>query len=299
MDWAAEVDQEERALEVLIGMTAKTLCRRSNAHLEQTLLLVEVSLGHANLHWKMLVEQHLSRKAAALAAVTAEAQKAVEKAEEAKKQAEAQHSQMQTSISTEAPRASQPAASATADPAQQAPVATTPQPGPASTPAQQKNASTAATTSASASGASAQAPAANAEPSGTAQADKETEVPELKQDENPQPVIQSLPEQLLKHLPKLLGQSGLSDLAQRRCASIIKMMVEMCPQLKPLMLAELQDELQRCVSASLDIVMTLAPCIQSATNIECSQRASHCGCGQQYAAVSLAMVNAFDVVRTL
>lgn len=249
MDWAAEVDQEERALEVLIGMTAKTLCRRSNAHLEQTLLLVEVSLGHANLHWKMLVEQHLSRKAAALAAVTGEAQKAVERAEEAKKQAEAQQdSQMQTSTSTEAPQASQPAAPATADPAQQAPVATTAQPGPASTPAQQKS-GTAATTSTSASGASAQAPAANAEASGTAQAGKETEVPELKQDENPQPVIQSLPEQLLKHLPKLLGQSGLSDLAQRRCASIIKMMVEMCPQLKPLMLAELQDELQRYISA--------------------------------------------------
>ena len=32
MDWTAEVAHEERALEVLLGMTAKTLCRRSNAH---------------------------------------------------------------------------------------------------------------------------------------------------------------------------------------------------------------------------------------------------------------------------
>ncbi|KAL0033594.1 hypothetical protein WJX79_006288 [Trebouxia sp. C0005] len=45
MDWATEVSHEERALEVLIGMTAKTLCRRSNSHLEQALLLVESGLS--------------------------------------------------------------------------------------------------------------------------------------------------------------------------------------------------------------------------------------------------------------
>lgn len=244
MDWAAEVDLEERALEVLLGMTAKTLCRRSSAHLEQALLLVEVSLGHANLHWKMLVEQQLSRKALALAAAAAEAEKAVKAAEEAKKQAEGQQdTQMQTSTGNEAQQASQPPASTASEPTQQGSAGTAAQQEPASTPAQQPSTDTAAATSSNpAAGTSAGTSAADAHPNAPA---KEAEVPDLNQDENPEPLIQSLPEKLLRHLPRLLGQSGLSDLAQRRCASIIKNMVDMCPQLKPLMLAELQDELQR------------------------------------------------------
>lgn len=284
-DWAAEVEQEQRALEVLIGMTAKTLCRRSNAHLEQALLLVEVTLGHSNLHWKMLVEQHLSRQAAALAAAAAEAQKAVKEveeaqkavkeAEEAKKKAEGQQdTQMQASTDAEAQQAPELAAPAAAGSGQQGPASGSAQQEAPSTIAQQasttqarqaapsstaaaENASTASTSAGAATDSAGAATANTANPGtgagpatgspGASGQGKGVEVPELNQADNPEPVIQSLPEQLLKHLPRLLGQSGLSDLAQKRCATIIKNMVDMCPKLKPLMLSELQDELQRSV----------------------------------------------------
>ena len=234
MDWSVEVAHEERALEVLIGMTAKTLCRRSNIHLEQALLLIEVSLGHANAHWKMLNEQFLARKHAALE-VQLKAAKATE-AEAAKLLAEAkekavaaqQDSRMETSTSEA--QAAQPAQSA----ATQA----------ANSPEQQPTESASQQASASATESAAGASAAGAAPS-TDQAGQEKAIPEPNQEDNPEPVIQSLPGHLLKHLARLLGQSGLSDLAQKRCASVIKMMVDISSGLKPLMLTELQQELQR------------------------------------------------------
>ena len=242
MDWDAEVSREERALEVLIGMTAKTLCRRSNTHLENALLLVEVSLGHANLHWSMLVEQYLAKKAA-------EAQKATVAAEAvAKKAREAVEKEQQRQAGVDGASASGTAA------AQQAA-------GPAETSgsAQQSTAgdkasepSTTVGEDGSTAGATAQpgsktsdiANAPGASSSGPA-ADAEVPIPELNQQDDPGLVIQSLPEQLLKQLTRLLGQSGLSELAQKRCASVIRMLVDMSPQLKPMMLSELQNELQR------------------------------------------------------
>lgn len=226
MDWSAEVAHEERALEVLIGMTAKTLCRRSNIHLEQALLLIEVSLGHANAHWKMLNEQYLARKQASLEAQL-KAAKASELAEAAKLLAEAKEQvaapqDAQTETSTSEPQAMQPAQ----------PAATQ-----AASPTQQQTAELVSQQA----GASAAAGAAQS----TDQAGQDTAIPEPNQDDNPGPVIQSLPKHLLKHLARLLGQSGLSDLAQKRCACVIKMLVDISSGLKPLMLAELQQELQR------------------------------------------------------
>ena len=243
VDWDTEVAQEERALEVLIGMTAKTLCRRSNSHLEQALLLIEVSLGHATLHWGMLVNAR--KDAEALRA----AQQAVRE-EQAKQAAEA-------GSKADAEQEPQPSTAAAAalslEPAQ--PAASTPQ---AAASAEQRtgdgDAATPSTTAgagASTAGAatpardtSSTAAAADAGGSGQ-QAAAQVVLPELNQQDNPGPIIQSLPEHLLKQLARLLGQSGLSELAQKRCANVVRMLVDTCPQLKPLMLSELQNELQR------------------------------------------------------
>ena len=248
MDWAAEVAHEERGLEVLIGMTGKTLCRRSNSHLEQALLLVEVSLGHANLHWGMLIEQHNARRAAA-----AEAKRAVEAAKEAgaKQAAEAASKaeterQQQASGATVAGSSSDGAAgtqpaSGTSQPtgsAEQRPAESS-----AATPS--TTAGAGATTAAGVPPAQDTTSSAPIASSSAQQAAAEAVIPDLNQQDNPGPVIQSLPEHLLKQLAQLLGQSGLSELAHKRCASVIRMLVDTCPQLKPLMLSELQNELQR------------------------------------------------------
>jgi len=252
MDWATEVSHEERALEVLIGMTAKTLCRRSNSHLEQALLLVEVSLGHANLHWGMLIEQHNARKAAA-----AEAKRAVEAAKEAAKEAEAkQAAEAASKAETERQQQASGAAGAGSsgdDAAASQPASGTSQPtgsaeqrpGDSSAATPSATAGAGATTAAGLPPAQDTTSSAPVASSSAQQAAAEAVIPDLNQQDNPGPVIQSLPEHLLKQLARLLGQSGLSELAQKRCASVIRMLVDTCPQLKPLMLSELQNELQR------------------------------------------------------
>lgn len=251
MDWDAEVSHEQRALEVLIGMTAKTLCRRSNTHLENALLLVEVSLGHANLHWNMLVEQHLAKKAAeAQEAAEAEAKKAREAAER-EAQAEQQKQVRADEATASGTAVAQQAASTTetsgsgqqstaGDKASQ-PSTTAGEGGATPTAAAQPVSKTGDTPSAP--GASSSGPASDAA----------VPIPELNQQDDPGLVIQSLPEQLLKQLARLLGQSGLSELAQKRCASVIRMLVDMSPQLKPMMLSELQNELQRWAFISVCI----------------------------------------------
>ena len=246
MDWDAEVSHEERALEVLIGMTAKTLCRRSNSHLENALLLVEVSLGHANLHWSMLVEQYLTRKAAEAKKATDAAEAEVKRSREAHAKAEAeleQQKQASADDATPSATAAQPAAStaettgsvqqSTAGDKASEPSTTAGQGGSMAGAAAQPGTTTDG--AASAPGASSSGPASDAE----------VPIPELNQQDDPGLVIQSLPEHLLKQLARLLGQSGLSELAHKRCASVIRMLVDISPQLKPMMLSELQNELQR------------------------------------------------------
>ena len=255
MDWTSEMSKEQRALEVLIAMTARTLCRRSNSHLEQALQLMECSLSHANLHWTVLVESHNALKAAAAAKeAEAEAKKEVEKAykelEAAKKEqrdvpqaiaelrttAAAQSTTPGSQPVTAAAQSTTPGSQPTTAAAQSA----TPGPQPTTAAAQVTTAATPPSESARA------ASAAGASSSGQEQqAATPMVVEELDQNENPALVIQTLPEQLLKQLAGLLGRSGLSELAHKRCASVIRMLVEICPQLKPLMLSELQQELQR------------------------------------------------------
>lgn len=235
MDWDTEVAQEERALEVLIGMTAKTLCRRSNSHLEQALLLIEVSLGHATLHWSMLVNAR--KDAEALRAAHAVREEKVKQAAEAgsKAEAEQEHQPSAAAAAALSLKSAQPAAStpqATASAEQRT------GDGSAATPSTTAGAATPARDTSSS------AAAAGAGCSGQPAA-AQVVLPELNQQDNPGPIIQSLPEHLLKQLARLLGQSGLSELAQKRCANVVRMLVDTCPQLKPLMLSELQNELQR------------------------------------------------------
>ena len=271
MDWATEVSHEERALEVLIGMTAKTLCRRSNSHLEQALLLVEVSLGHANLHWGMLIEQHNARKAAA-----AEAKTAVEAAKqtEAKQAAEAA-SKAETEGKQQASGAAG-AGSSGGDAAATQPAVGTSQPtGSADQRLGSSSAATPSTTAGAGATTAAGMPPAQDTTSSVPVASSSAQqvaaqavIPDLNQQDNPGPVIQSLPEHLLKQLARLLGQSGLSELAQKRCASVIRMLVDTCPQLKPLMLSELQNELQRCaLDVAMPWVLHVSNCPENALSV--------------------------------
>ncbi len=48
---------------------------------------------------------------------------------------------------------------------------------------------------------------------------------------------------LLKQLPRLLGQKGVSDVACTRAASCVKLVVQCVASFKPLMLRELEAEL--------------------------------------------------------
>ncbi len=243
MDWNSEVSHEERALEVLIGMTAKTLCRRSNSHLEQALLLVEVSLGHANLHWGMLVEQHHAKKKAAAEAKLRVAEAKEAEARQASEAASKAAAELQQQASAAGDAGTSGEAAATAQPAAGAPQTGSAEQRTSDTQVAEPStrAGPTAPTKDTSTGA---APATGASSSGQ-EAAAEVVIPDLNQQDNPGPVIQSLPEHLLKQLARLLGQSGLSELAQKRCASVIRMLVDTCPQLKSLMLSELQNELQR------------------------------------------------------
>ena len=245
MDWSAEVSREELALEVLIGMTAKTLCRRSNSHLENALLLVEVTLGHANLHWSMLLEQYLSKKAAEAKKAEAAAEAKVSKLREEKAALVAQEEQRQARANdaTASGAAAQPAASTTgASGSAQQSTAGDKAPEPSTTAGEAGSTARAAAQPDTKTSEGASAPGASSSGPTT---DAELPIPELNKEDDPGLVIHSLPEHLLKQLARLLGQSGLSELAQKRCASVIRMLVDMCPQLKPMMLSELQKELQR------------------------------------------------------
>ena len=60
---------------------------------------------------------------------------------------------------------------------------------------------------------------------------------------------------LLRQLPRLLGQKGVSDVACTRAAACVKLVVQCVAAFKPLMLQELEAELHGCElwqSASLE-----------------------------------------------
>ncbi len=58
------------------------------------------------------------------------------------------------------------------------------------------------------------------------------------------PYAQAVNKDLLRQLPRLLGQTGVSDVACGRAASCVKLIVQCSSAFKPLMLRELEKELQ-------------------------------------------------------
>ncbi len=63
---------------------------------------------------------------------------------------------------------------------------------------------------------------------------------------------------LLKQLPRLLGQKGVSDIACTRAASCVKLVVQCVATFKPLMLKELEAELHGyAFTASAAVVKTI------------------------------------------
>ena len=58
-------------------------------------------------------------------------------------------------------------------------------------------------------------------------------------------MLESLPEQLVRQLPQLLGQRGCSEMAYSRCASAMLHLVHCASTHKGPMLAELEADLLR------------------------------------------------------
>lgn len=56
--------------------------------------------------------------------------------------------------------------------------------------------------------------------------------------------VQAVNKDLLRQLPRLLGQTGVSDVACARAASCVKLIVQCSSAYKQLMLRELEKELQ-------------------------------------------------------
>lgn len=64
--------------------------------------------------------------------------------------------------------------------------------------------------------------------------------------EDPTPVLESVPEQLVRQLPQLLGQRGCTELAYSKCTAAMMHLVHCAKRHKAIMLAELEADLLRC-----------------------------------------------------
>ena len=62
--------------------------------------------------------------------------------------------------------------------------------------------------------------------------------------------VGQLPEHLLRQLPELLGQAGLSEVAYTRAGAVIQLVVDVGPHHRRMLLAELDAQLQRWASLS-------------------------------------------------
>lgn len=63
-------------------------------------------------------------------------------------------------------------------------------------------------------------------------------------------MLEGVDQELLRQLPRLLGQGGLSDTAYKRAAKCIRLLVLCCTDTKTPMLNELESELHKCDSPS-------------------------------------------------
>ena len=64
------------------------------------------------------------------------------------------------------------------------------------------------------------------------------------------PLLEGVDQELLRQLPRLLGQGGLSDTAYKRAAKCIRLVVLCSEDSKTPMLNELESELHKCASRS-------------------------------------------------
>ncbi len=61
------------------------------------------------------------------------------------------------------------------------------------------------------------------------------------------PLLEGVDQGLLRQLPRLLGQGGMSEAAYKRAAKCIRLVVICCEDSKTPMLNELESELHKCV----------------------------------------------------
>ncbi|KAK9861005.1 hypothetical protein WJX84_000178 [Apatococcus fuscideae] len=263
---AVEVRQipEAKAVEVLLSLLGLPLFRRSNAHLEQALQLLDTTFHAAR---SALAERKRTQEANDKLEDEAEAvrmalQISVEqdKAEAQKKmeaEAEAVRMALQISAQPSVPASEQPAQASGA--ASAAAADARPPAAAASTGDQPQRPQNAAGAQPAAD-AAAPGPAGSAGPSSSqaappsqSRADQPQPLPE-----DPRPVLESLPEQLVRQLPQLLGQRGCTEMAYAKCASAMTHLVHCATSHKGIMLAELEADLLRISDGSVAELHRLA-----------------------------------------
>jgi hypothetical protein len=68
--------------------------------------------------------------------------------------------------------------------------------------------------------------------------------------EDPRPQLERLPERLVRQLPALIGECGLSEMSYTRAAAVVRSLAQVAPNHKRLMLRELREQLQRWVAGA-------------------------------------------------
>ncbi|KAK9830284.1 hypothetical protein WJX72_010812 [[Myrmecia] bisecta] len=265
---------EERAIEVVLELLGRTLCRRSNSHLETALHLLEVVLRTARAQLDsltflqtILAEKEQTQTSDAATAATAGAPDAVAAADLGSGGGAAldQPSESATTAAagagsaatpTPTPAAASRPGSSSAQAVQTPALAGTGAAAAAegTTPASGIRPAT-PTTPGPVAGVGVDQPGAGAAAGGSAEASSSgsgLRPADLENHEDdPRPVLNALPEPLLRQLPSLLGQQGLSELAYTRVGSVLKMVVEAAPAHKALMLQELEAQLRRLAEAAV------------------------------------------------
>ncbi|KAK9866343.1 hypothetical protein WJX84_006185 [Apatococcus fuscideae] len=229
---------EAKAMEVLLTLLGLPLFRRSNAHLEQALQLLDTTFHAA--YTAILERKRIQEANAKLKKDKEAAAKKME--EERAQEAKAAETRSQDSQSEPA----QPSASATEQVPQESYAAAGAQPPTAGTAAGDQQ-PVVVESRAGAQPAAGNGGTAEAGPLGSSAAASPTPQPEQSQPlpDDPAPVLESLPEQLVRRLPQLLGQRGCTELAYSKCTAAMMHLVHCAKRHKAIMLAELEADLLR------------------------------------------------------
>eukprot|EP00884_Botryococcus_braunii_P008498 jgi/Botrbrau1/1764/Bobra.0217s0019.1 len=218
---AHDFGPEQGAMEVLLELLGKSLCRRSSSHQEQVLQLMVLVLQAAHTAYQTLQEVYNKQNPVAAA------RQADSEALAAGTEAEAAARPSFLANSPDGPGTTPDGMFTPARPALEA--------GPTG--------SSAVTAGPSAFGAP-----SGAEPSTSA--DTPAEVP-ADHRHNPRPVLERLPPALVRQLPALLGDATTSDAASARTAEAIELLVKTAPSHKNLVLRELETQLQTMTASAV------------------------------------------------